>query len=51
MNTMSTYGDLSESSVNDLVIASSSTAASNMASFPVLWRSNVSPLRYDTPRK
>jgi len=46
-----TYGDLSESSLTDFVTASSSTAASNMASFPVDWRSRLSPLRYDTPTK
>ena len=45
-----TYDDLCESSFTDLVTASSSTAARNMASFPVDWRSRLSPLRYDTPK-
>lgn len=48
--TMCTYGDLFESNFTDLVTASSSTAARNMASSPVDWRSRLSPLRYDTPK-
>ena len=47
---MYTYGDLSDSNETDLVSASSSIAARIMDSFPVDWRSRLSPFRYDTPK-
>ena len=46
-----TYGDLCESNVTELLRESSSTAASNIGSFPVDWRSRLSPFRYDTPKR